>query len=285
MGDVYHAMKDFEKSIKMYEKELSIDPNYTYPNEKIVSILISLGEYQKAREHLKQYSELQSAYIPRWRQYRILACLHIAEGNLERSLQDMNKIDNLTKQESDSNRFIKNQFDISEILYEYERLDEAKEKLSVGQKLMEVSGLSAGAKKELWKRYLWHSTRLAIKEGKIDQARDYAEMYRNEAGKNEDPSVNFSLSGLIAYEEENYEKAISDLHQSNLDSPPYLIAIEDMSFNQYLLAKSYLENGDRTRAIEIFKTVIDYNSLVTPSSEIFRWKAKMELAKLGEGDQ
>jgi serine/threonine protein kinase/Tfp pilus assembly protein PilF len=211
MGDVYLAMNDFENAIEMYEKALSIDPNYPYPNEKIASILILMGEYQKARDRLNQYSELLSDYILRWRLHKLLACSHIAEGNLENALKEMKNIDNLTNQKSDSDRFVRNQFDVSEILYENERLDEAEEKLSTGQKLIEVSGLSERTKKELWKRYLWHSTRLAIKRGKIDQSIKYAELYTKKSENGNDHSINYSLSGLIAYAEENYEKAIFDL--------------------------------------------------------------------------
>jgi len=57
----------------------------------------------------------------------------------------------------------------------------------------------------------------------------------------------------------------------------------DMSFNKYLLALSHLKNGDKTKAVDKFKSVINYNYIVTTSSEIYRYKAKMQLAKLEEG--
>jgi hypothetical protein len=58
-----------------------------------------------------------------------------------------------------------------------------------------------------------------------------------------------------------------------------------MSFNKHLFALAHLKKGDRTKAIEKFNSVIDYNFIVTPSSEIFRRKAKMQLTKLEEEQQ
>ena len=116
--------------------------------------------------------------------------------------------------QSDTDRFVRNQFDLSEIFYENGLLNDAEEKLATGKNLMEKSELSESRKNILLRMYLWHSTRLAIKKGKIDQAKEYAEMYRKKAEKIESPfnkEINFSLSGLIAYAEGYFEKANVDV--------------------------------------------------------------------------
>jgi tetratricopeptide (TPR) repeat protein len=283
MGDVYFFMNYFEKAIELYEKALKIKPGYAYPNEKIASILIIRGEYQKARDQLYQYSELLSNHVFRWRFHRFLACSYLAEGDFQNTIKEMEKIDNLTKQESDTVRYIWNQFDISEILYENGKLKEAEERLAAGKKLMESIDMSDEWKYRLWGIYLWHSTRWSIKTGKIDLAKKYAEEYKNKFENSTNP-IKFSLSAIIAFANENYQKAISDLQQSNLDSPPFIKTIEDMSFNKYLLALTHLKKSEKKKAIEKFNSVIDYNYLVTPSSEIFRHKAKLQLAKLGQNE-
>jgi len=284
MGLAYFVINDYKKSMEMYEKVLQLEPDYPFSNEGIASNLIKMGEYEKARKHLNLYSGYVSNYIFRWRLHKLLACSYIAEGDLANTLKEMENIDNLMKQESDTVRLAWNQFDVSEILYEHEKMNEAEEKLSAGKKLMESLDLSVRYENRSWRMYLWHATRLAIKNGKIDLAKEYAERYTKKFERIEDPSykkINFTFSGLIAYEEEYYEKAISHLQQSNLDNPHDLFTVMDVSLNQYLLALAHLKYDNKKKAIEYLNRVINNNYyFVTLSNEIMRSHAEKQLANL-----
>ena len=82
----------------------------------------------------------------------------------------------------------------------------------------------------------------------------------------------FTLSGLIAYAEGNYEKAIADLKQSDMNKP----------FNNYHLALAYIKNGDQNKAIDKLESVVIYRDNVTLTNEIVRGLAEKQLAILKE---
>ena len=152
--------------------------------------------------------------------------------------------------------------------------------MATGKKFIESSDLSEGYRDVVLMLYLLHSTRLAIKKGNIDQAKDYAEMYKKRAEKKENPNHMkryFTLSGLIAYAEGNYEKAISDLNQSDLDDP----------FNNYHLALAYIKIGDEPKAIEKLETVLNIHKIYYNFDlrhEMVRSRAENQLEILKAGD-
>ncbi|MHA2032652.1 MAG: tetratricopeptide repeat protein, partial [Candidatus Kariarchaeaceae archaeon] len=279
MGDVYRRMRDYTKSIEMYEKALKLNPN-SWSHIRIAQILIKMGEYEKARNQLYQGLEIASSYLSSMRTHLVLAISYIAEGNLESPLKEMENISNLAMQKSDTVSLAKNQFDISEILYENDKIKEAEEKLAVGKELTDSLDESEGYKNILRRKYFWHSTRLAVKKGEIDQAKDYAEMYKKRAEKKENPNHMkryFTLSGLIAYAEGNYGKVISDLKKSNLDDP----------FNNYHLALAYIKIGDEPKAIEKLETVLNIHKIYYNFDlrhEMVRSRAENQLSLLRAGD-
>jgi hypothetical protein len=126
--------------------------------------------------------------------------------------------------------------------------------------------------------YNRHLTRLAVKKGNINQAKEYAEMYNEEIERDDDPNLikwNFALSGLIAYTEGNFEKAISDLKQSNLNEP----------FNNYHLALAFLKIGNESETIKKLESAATYVRFPNLDREIYRNRAEKQLAHLKADSQ
>ena len=112
---------------------------------------------------------------------------------------------------------------------------------------------------------------------KLLTAKEYAEMYKNHGEKYEDLGYienNFTLSGLIAYAEKNYEMAISDLKQSNLNNP----------FNKYHIALAYIKNGEKTKAIDNLESAVNYTANVSLTNESVRVRTAKQLALLKADD-
>jgi tetratricopeptide (TPR) repeat protein len=199
----------------------------------------------------------------------------MGENDLENTLKEMNKIRRLVKEQKDTFSIIRYECMISEILFEHDKLEEA-EKILIS--------LPQQSKSQFWDRYLWRSTRLAIKKGDLDQAREYAEMYKREAEKKGDPyylKIPFTFTGLIAYAESNYEKAISEFQQSNLKYSFFHYNF-DVSVNRYYLALAYAKTGNNKKAVELLESVINYKDTVRIVNEIMRKHAKKQLAMLEE---
>jgi len=268
MGEVYLMMNNYKKSIEMYQKAFNLDP-HGYPYALIGLNYIKMGEFQKARTHLNQWYKSGSSYDDQMFIQRFMAISYFAEGDFGNALIEMEKKVMLAKQESDTFQIAENQFYISEILYMNGKIKESEERLTLGKKLIESSNLVDNYKYRLWRTFYWHSTRLAVKKGNIDQAKKYAEKY-----KDYDINKYLTLSGLIAYTENNYEKAIAQLNQSNLDD----------TFTNYYQALVNIKTGDIDKAIDRLKRVVDYNDPLWIQNELFRYHANKQLAILNKGN-
>ena len=91
-------------------------------------------------------------------------------------------------------------------------------------------------------------------------------------------TVASDLSGFIAYSEGDYNKAISDLNQSNSKTP------FDDPLSDYYLALAHIKLGKKTEAIDNLKSAANYKGNVSLTKEIFRKKAKELLSQLSAED-
>jgi tetratricopeptide (TPR) repeat protein len=231
----------------------------------------------KTKNLLNQYLELANSYNEqRWIHYR-LAAAYIGEGDYKNTLKALEDRGDLAKQKSVTWQVGLNLLNRSEILLDFGKIVEAEEKLAAGKSFIDSSDVSEGDKNLLLREFLANSTRLAIVKGDINQAKEYAEMYKIEAEKTENPNLIkwiSILSGLIAYAEGDYEKAISDLKPSDPDNP----------FNNYYLALAYLKNGDNKNALDKFENVLNYSGNARIRYEMVRGRAKMQLSLLSVGE-
>jgi superkiller protein 3 len=268
MGEIYFRMNDYKNSIEMYKRALEIKHDFSPSQRGLTSNYIKMGECQKARDQLYLWSKVAESYQDQELILKLLATTYTAEGDIEKTLKELNKINNLAKQESDTLLWIRNIFNESEILYENEKIAEAEEKLAAGKRVLESSEYLHST---LW--YYWHLTRIALKKENIELAKMYKNMYKKNVENSENPyfqKMYFTLSGLIAYAEENYEKSISDIEQSNHQN----------AFERYYLGLAYLKNGDKIKAIEKFESAVNYTMWMNRNNEIARIRAEQQLEKL-----
>ena len=76
------------------------------------------------------------------------------------------------------------------------------------------------------------------------------------------------LAGRIALAEKDYDKAIAELEQANLQDPR----------NLYRLSQAYQAKGDSAKAQEYAKKVVDFNSLPALNYAFVRSKVQKELS-------
>jgi serine/threonine protein kinase/Tfp pilus assembly protein PilF len=268
MGEVYLMMNDYSKSIEMYQKAFNLNPTgYHYT---LLSLnYIKMGKYQKARNHLNQWYKKGSSYSDRMGIQKFIAISYLADGDLKNTLREMEKWVILAKQASDTVEIIRYHFTLSEILYKSGDLKKAEGNLLIGNDILNRANIDPRYQDELKRKYLWHLTRLAVKNGDIEKAKIYAEKY-----KSYDLNKYLALSGLIAYVEEKYKKAISELTQSKMDD----------TFTNYYLALAYIKTSDNMKAIDRLERVIDYNDAKWIQNELFRYHAKKQLEILKAGN-
>jgi tetratricopeptide (TPR) repeat protein len=275
MADIYMRINEYEKSIEMYEKAYNLMHQKGYTRHGIALNYIKMGEYKMARDLLNQILNYNDSPSSKAGTHYKLAIVYIGEGDLEKALQEMNMRDSIYKLLSDTFSLAINQGAKSEIFYENKRIKEAEEILEAGRALIERSKLSKGQKDIFKIGYLSHMVGISIQKRANDQAKKYLEMYEKEIDKNPEPNLYmenlyFMLSGLIAYADGNYMKAISDLIRS----------AEDDAWTNYYLALAYQNNGDKTKAIQKLEGAVNYYGGPSFTNEIYRRRAAKQLAIL-----
>ena len=266
-------MGEFEVSIETYERALEMDPDFAPSHFGIASNLIYLREYNKARNQLKRLSRIAINDVQR--RTAILGCavVYIAEGDFKTGLNEIDKLDVLAESNSDTVAMVQNQFLKASVLLEFGKLADSQDKLIFANKIIDSANFSIDLRQNFQRRYLYNLTRLMVEKGQIKQAKEYASELNEVLKNNDNPllmTYNYSLSGIIALAENDYNRAITEFKQSNLEDP----------YNQYRLAVAYQAKGEKESAIEKFEEVLKYNGLVDIVYVIIRQRAEQQLIRL-----
>ena len=266
-------MGEYELSIENYEKALEIDPDFAPSNLGIAVNLIYMREYQKARAQLKHLYKIAQDDVNRINAYYGLAVSYLAEGDIDNTLNEIENLYQMAERGNDIPSMVGNLFTMAFLLYENGRLVEAEQKLDESRELWQGSLLSEGIKNNLERGFWYQKTRLALKKNQILNAKRYAEDYRENSEKTENPMqmmYYYTLLGMIANSEKDYSKAISEYDKTNLDDP----------FNRYQLAQACLQNGDKDKAIEELDKVVKFNGLLSLNYTMMRARAERQLVRL-----
>jgi tetratricopeptide (TPR) repeat protein len=266
-------MGEYEVSIENYEKALEIDPDFLPSHRGIATNLVYMREYKKARGQLKHLYKIADDDIQRRNANFWIAVSYLAEGDVDMTLKQIEKLYQMAEDGGDTPSMIGNLFTRTVILYENDRLAEAEQILAQSRKMLDDADLPTGIKNNLERGYWYQKARLALKKGKIAEARDYSENYRQRAAQTENPMqmrYYYTLSGMIDNKEKDYDKAISDFQNSNLEDP----------FNRYQMAQVYLARDDKKMAIDELDYVVNYNDLLGLSYTMVRNRAEKELSRL-----
>ena len=82
--------------------------------------------------------------------------------------------------------------------------------------------------------------------------------------------LSHSLNGLIALQEKDYKKAISEFEKSNLQNPQ----------TYYYIAEAYLEDGNTAEAKKYADKCANFNALININQAFARNKAEQMVTSL-----
>jgi tetratricopeptide (TPR) repeat protein len=109
--------------------------------------------------------------------------------------------------------------------------------------------------------------------GKVEDAKKLAEEFTvstNKANNTFQIWLAHSLNGLIAIQEKDYKKAISEFEKSNLQNPQ----------TYYYMAVAYSKDGNSTEAKKYADKCANFNALISLNQAFVRNKAKEMVASL-----
>ncbi|MBZ5680599.1 MAG: tetratricopeptide repeat protein [Acidobacteriia bacterium] len=265
-------MGRFDDSLVQYRKALSIDPHFVPSHFGISANLMYQGkpdeataELQKMADQARNDGELRTAFFG-------MAVVATDRGKLDQALQAMDKEFAVAEKKNDAAAMAADLQAKGNILAEMQRYSDARKQFDRSLQLIEGSNLSQEIKDNAKLVHQSNLTALAIGEKKYADAATLAEEFRlgAQASRNGvQVKLSHELAGRIALGEKDYDKAIAELGQANLQNPR----------NLYRLSQAYQGKGDSAKAQEFCTKAADFNSLPTLNYAFVRAKAQKQAGK------
>jgi tetratricopeptide (TPR) repeat protein len=263
----------FEESITQYKKALDIRPDFFASHMGISNDLIYLNRYDEAKENCdKSYEIAKNNGERRFALFtKTVAC--IDQGDTEGALEELMKQYNIAKNIDDAGAMTGDLTLMGNIFFEAGRYDEAKAKYDEALSVMEGSGLADEVKENTRRFNLYNLGRIALMTGKTEQAKKLAGEFNSSADKANNTFQIWQahyLNGLIALQEKDYKKAISEFEKSNLQNPQTF----------YYMAVAYSKDGNVAEAKKYSEKCANFNALININQAFVRNKANQMLTSL-----
>jgi tetratricopeptide (TPR) repeat protein len=272
-AELLMKMGKYGESIESYYEALSINPDFYDSHIGIATNLNYLGKYKDARDQLKEFYDLASNDNQRRQALFAMVVSYVDEGNMDKALETEEESFRLAEKMREPLEMAGDWSMMGYILLELGRPKEAEEKFTDALGLIEKSDRSEEYKENARRTFVYQSSIIALKEGKMDQAQAKWEEFDSLARSKNDPGTledSHGLAGLIALERKQYDKAIAELNQADLWDPRVLFRI----------ATAYQKQGNLEEAKKWLVKVVDFNSLNDLGYAFIRNKAKETLSEI-----
>ncbi|HEU4478278.1 MAG TPA: tetratricopeptide repeat protein [Pyrinomonadaceae bacterium] len=259
-------MGKFDESIAQYRKALSIDPNFIASHSGISADLMYQNKPAEASAEIQQIAKKARSDAEQRTALFNQTVVDVDSGQWEKALAGMDKQYALGEKTNDVPAMTGDLQFKGNILLEMGKFDEAKVLFERLLKMTDESTLSQEIKDNA---KLFHHFNLArVAAGKKDLATAKAEAAEFEKGamaKNNPAQARLArgLNGLIALEEKNYDKALSELQQANLQNP----------YDLYRTCLAYQGKGDAAKTKEFCTKAANFNPLPQLNQAFVRAKA------------
>jgi tetratricopeptide (TPR) repeat protein len=244
----------YDESIGNYKKVLEINSGFHASRRGIATNYNLKGEHAKAREILQEHYDTASDDGQRRAALFATTVSYVDEGNLEMALANESKRFEIAKKINDAAAMAGDLGTQANILLEFGRPADAERRFQESLNTMRQSDQSAEQKELAEHGHLFNLANLNLKQGKFAQAKNYAAEYQEKAeARNNRFQIwaGHQMMGMIALEEKQFETAVAELEQCNLQNP----------YNIYRLAHAYEGKGDAPKAKELFTKARNFNAL------------------------
>jgi tetratricopeptide (TPR) repeat protein len=162
---------------------------------------------------------------------------------------------------------------IGNLMLEQNKPDAALANYKLAMDIVQESNLTDEFKANNRLGFLFNECRAALKKGDMAKAKDNQKKYATQAEANQSRFQIWAahqLAGMIALEEKDYQAAITELKQANL---------QNMN-NLYRLVLAYKGAGDKDNAKKTCEELVKYNQLNSINYSLRRHEAKKLMASL-----
>jgi tetratricopeptide (TPR) repeat protein len=261
-------MGRYDESIAEYQKALSIDPNLVSSHVGIASNFVLKGNHAAARVQLAGCYDIARNDSERRTALSAMTVTHVDEGNTDLAIEELKKQFQLGEKINDAAAMAGDLISTGDILYEKGKYDEALEHYKKAAKLIGDSNLPQAIKDNTKLNHHYYVAAVALKKKDFSKAKAESEKYRKGVEALNNPNQirrSHELAGMIAIDEKNYENALEELQQANLQNP----------YNLYRIAIAYGGRGDKGKAKDYCMKAARFNTPPTLNYAFVRKKAEM----------
>ncbi len=259
-------MGRYDESIEHYRKALELNPNFVASHVGIATNLVLKGEHEAARRQIQDLYAMARTDGERRAAHFAATVSFVDEGKIQEALEEQNKQFALAEKIDDAANMAGDLVTMGNIYLETGRYDEALQKYQMAVEIVENSNLAEEVKDNTRRFYLFNAARVAAKKKDFETAKAYQEEYRQRVEAVNNPfqiRLAHQLAGIIALEEQNYDRAIEELQQANQQNP----------YNFYRIALAYQGMGDRDKAREFCEKAANFNVLNSMNYAFIKNKA------------
>ncbi|HLA12832.1 MAG TPA: tetratricopeptide repeat protein [Pyrinomonadaceae bacterium] len=254
LAELYLKMGRFDDAITQYQKALSIDSNFINSHLGIGAALMYQGKTDEAAAEFNKINSKARSDGERRAALFALTVLATDGAKWDQALSEVDRQYALGEKTSDAPNLAGDLQLRGNILVEMGRFDEARQAYDRSLKITSESNLSPEIKDNATLFNHYNLARVALGKKDLVTAKMEAAEFRKGAEAKKNPNQvkqSHELSGLIALEEKNYDQAIAELQQTNLQNPQ----------NLFRLAWAYESKGDADKAQEFYAKAARFNSL------------------------
>ena len=256
----------FDESIAQYRKALDIDSNFVNSHFGIAADLMYMGKPDEASAELLKITDKARSDGERRTALFGMSVVDVDSGKMDQALAEVDKQYSLGEKTNDVPAMVGDLQLKGNIMLETGKYDEAKALFARALKMTEDSNLSQEIKNNTRLFNHFNSARVALGKKDIAAAKTEAEEFRKGAETARNPAQvkqAHSLSGMVALEEKDYDKAIAELQQANQQNP----------YDLYRQCQAYQGKGDSAKAKEFCTKAANFNSLPQMNLAFIRMKA------------
>src|ERR1044072_2464413 len=266
LAELYLKMGKFDDSITQYRKALEINPNFINAHQGIGMALLYKGKADEAAAVIAKIDGKARSDGERRTGLVALTVVDVAGGEWDTAWADVDKQYALGEKTSDVPAMTGDLQLRGNILLEMGKYDDARTQFEKLLKMTEESNLSEQIKENARMFQHYNLARVALGKQDLATAKKEAESFRQGTETAKRPlqiKQAHQLLGMIALEEKDYDKAVSELQQANKQNP----------YDLYRLCQAYQGKNDAAQTKEFCGKAANFNSLPAIQYAFVRTKA------------
>jgi tetratricopeptide (TPR) repeat protein len=274
-AELLMKMGRFDESIAMYRKALSVDPHFAPSFIGISTNLLYQGKHQASRAEAKKLYDAARDDGERRAAMFAETVAYIDEGKFDQAMKELDRQYTLGAKINDAAAMGGDAIFMGNVLLEAGKPDEALKRFEQAVKVQEASSLSQEVKDNAKLIHHYNLGRVALRKGDVAGAKTHADAFTKGTtalGNSFQIQLAHELSGSIALQEKDFERALSELALANQQDP----------YNLYRIGLAYEGKKDQGKAREMFQKAANINTLPGLNHGFVREKTrKMKVAAAG----